>query len=325
MGFAGRNLRELPKFRDGLSFLYVEHAVIQQESCSIAIFRKDGMVAVPAAALGVLLLGPGTTITHAAVKALADNGCSILWVGEDCTRFYSSGLGETRSSARLLQQTRAWADPQEHKEVVLRLYRFRFREPIPEGFTLRQIRGLEGARVRDAYAYWSRQTGVPWSGRKYLRGKWGATDPVNRAISVGTSILYGVCHAGIVSAGYSPALGFIHTGKLLSFVYDIADLYKTEVVIPAAFITVGESSVHVERRVRVAVRECIREARVLERVVDDLLRLFDGLGGGHTERSDPYAADAAKPSRLWDPAGEVEGGVSYGDHDAGKSPQKLEG
>jgi len=128
-----------------------------------------------------------------------------------------------------------------------------------------------------------------------------------------------VCHAGIVSAGYSPALGFIHTGKMLSFVYDIADLYKTEVVVPAAFKTVAESELNVERRVRKAVRENIREARVLERVVDDLGRLFHGLGGGGQERTDPYAEDGAKPSRLWDPAGEVKGGVSYGDHDIRES------
>lgn len=159
-----KNLRELPQFCDGLSYLYVEHATVGQEHGAIVIYQAEECVAVPAAALGVLILGPGTSISHAAVKTLCDRGCSILWVGEEGTRFYASGLGETRGSARFLQQVRAWADPQDHMEVVMRLYRFRFNEPLPEDLSLRQIRGLEGARVRDIYARCSRETGVPLEG-----------------------------------------------------------------------------------------------------------------------------------------------------------------
>ncbi|MCD6299715.1 MAG: type I-E CRISPR-associated endonuclease Cas1 [Dehalococcoidales bacterium] len=315
----------MPKFRDGLSFLYVEHAVIHKEVNYIIILQKEGTTTVPAAALGVLILGPGTSITHAAIRVLAENGCSVLWVGEDCGRFYGSGLGETRSSSRLLQQARAWANPKEHEQVVLRLYKFRFQEPFSTHFSLKQIRGLEGVRVRDTYARWSKETGVPWSGRKYVRGRWGITDPVNRAISVATSILYGVCHAGIVSTGYSTALGFIHTGKMLSFVYDIADLYKTEVVIPAAFITVAESNIRIEQRVRKAVRERIREARILEKVVTDLQRLFDGLGGACGGCEDPYAEDDAKPGKLWNVDGLVNGGVNYGVNDFRESTEEFTG
>lgn len=325
---ARKNLRELPQFSDGLSFLYVEKAVVEQQHGSIAVFRRGETTAVPAAAMGVLILGPGTTITHAAVKTLADHGCSVLWVGEGGVRFYAGGQGETRSSDRLRQQARAWASPREHMEVVMRLYRSRFASPLPEGLSLRQIRGLEGARVRDVYARWSRESGVPWSGRRYDRGKWDAADAVNRAISAGTSILYGICHAGIVSMGYSPALGFIHTGKMLSFVYDIADLYKTDLVIPAAFRTVAESSAGVEGRVRRAIRERVREVRLLERVAGDLLRLFEGLGGVQPERmieEDLFAADSARPGRLWDLETSVEGGVNYGGDDPGEGSSEFEG
>lgn len=315
-----RNLRELPQFCDGLSYLYVEYAVVGQEHGAVVIYRAEDVVAVPAAALGVLILGPGTTISHAAVKTLCDRGCSILWVGEEGARFYASGLGETRSNARLLQQVRAWANPQEHMEVVMRLYRFRFQEPLPEGLSLRQIRGLEGARVRDIYARWSKETGVPWKGRRYERHNWLASDAVNRAISAGTSILYGVCHAGIVSMGYSPALGFIHTGKMLSFVYDVADLYKAELIVPVAFQVVAEGVQDVERRVRRAVRARIRETRLLERVAEDLLRLFSGLGGEASQvvEEELFAEDSAAPGGLWDPEGQVEGGVNYGGDDSGE-------
>src|SRR5207249_109763 len=132
-------------------------------------------------------------------------------------------------------QARLWADPAQRLQVARRLYQMRFPEPWDDALTLQQLRGKEGIRVRDAYQRASRETDVPWTGRSYNRGSWSAADPVNRALSSATSCLYGVCHAAIVSAGYSPAIGFIHTGKMLSFVYDVADLYKPEIAIPIAF------------------------------------------------------------------------------------------
>lgn len=322
MRYESRNLRELPKFRDGMSYLYVDRAIVEQEAKGIALYREDGVVAVPAASLGVLALGPGTRVTHAAIKSLAENGCSVIWVGEDMTRFYAQGLGETRSATRLLRQARAVSDPKQHMEVVLRLYRSRFPEPLPDGLTIQQIRGREGVRVREAYAHASRETGVEWSGRSYKRASWNDTDPVNRALSTGSSLLYGVCHAAIVSAGYSTALGFIHTGKQLSFVYDIADLYKATTVIPAAFAVTAESPEGVESRVRTTLREKLRSARLLETVVSDLHRLFDGLDGDDAttlNEDDPYAEDAAQPGQLWDPHGDVEGGTDHGGDGSGES------
>jgi len=210
---SARNLKELPKFRDGLSYLYVEHAVVEREAGGIGIYDQEGLTLAPVAGLGVLFLGPGTRITHAAIRLLAENGCTVAWVGEGMARFYAQGLGDTRSAARLYRQARAWAEPALHLQVVMRLYRMRFPEPLPEGLTLEQVRGLEGVRVRETYARWSRETGVPWHGRSYDRGNWRAADPVNRALSSGASYLYGLAHAAIVSMGFSPALGFIHTGK----------------------------------------------------------------------------------------------------------------
>ncbi|MCR4392393.1 MAG: type I-E CRISPR-associated endonuclease Cas1e [Candidatus Acetothermia bacterium] len=328
MATSGKSLRELPQFSDGLSFLYLERAVVEQTHGSVTAFRKDDVVAIPAAAVGVLMLGPGTTITHAAVKTLTDHGCCIMWLGEDGSRFYASGLGETRNSLRLMQQAQAWADPRAHMEVVMRLYRFRFSTPLPEGLSLRQVRGLEGVRVRDTYARWSRETGVSWSGRRYDRGSWGTADAVNRAVSSASSVLYGICHAAIVSLGYSPGLGFIHTGRMLSFVYDIADLYKADLAIPVAFRTVAQGTAGVEGRVRRAVRDRAKEIRLLERVVTDLLRLFDGLGGetdGGVVEQGLFSDDGARPGELWDPDSSVQGGVNYGGDGVGEGSPVSEG
>lgn len=308
MKYETRNLQELPKFRDGLSYIYLEHGRLEQQDQSVAYYSQEGAVAIPAAALGVLLLGPGTSITHAAIRQLANNGCSVFWVGEEMVRFYASGMGETRSSANLMRQAQAWADPEAHLEVVKRMYRMRFPEGLPADLTLEQIRGREGVRVRDTYARWSRETGVEWKGRNYNRGNWAEADPINRALSAGAACLYGLSHAAIVSAGYSPALGFIHTGKQLSFVYDVADLYKAETLIPTAFMVVAESEFGVEKRVRQALRDQLREAKLLERIVSDLHLLFDAL-----DFPDPYAEDAAAPGELWDVEGTVPGGVAYGE------------
>ncbi|AWR87918.1 type I-E CRISPR-associated endonuclease Cas1e [Meiothermus taiwanensis] len=319
MKYETRNLQELPKFRDGLSYLYLEHGRLEQQDQAVAYYSQEGVVAIPAAALGVLMLGPGTSITHAAIRQLANNGCSVFWVGEEMVRFYASGMGETRSSANLMRQVRAWADPEAHLEVVKRLYRLRFPEPLSPELSLEQIRGRKGCGCA-RYARWSRETGVEWKGRNYQRGNWAAADPINRAISAGAACLYGLAHAAILSAGYSPALGFIHTGKQLSFVYDVADIYKAETLIPTAFRVVAESDVGVERRVRHTLREQLKEVKLLERIVSDLHSLFDAL-----ETPDPYAADPAAPGDLWDPDGPVPGGIAYGSDRPGEGTQDPEG
>lgn len=308
-----KDLHLLPKFRDGVSYLYVEHCKIDRDARAIAIHDASGIVPVPCAGLALLMLGPGVSITHAAIVTLADNGCLVAWCGENGVRFYAAGLGKTRSASNLLHQARLWADPKSHIKVVRRMYCERFPERLPDGLTLRQIRGREGIRVREAYAKASRETGVEWRGRNYQRNSWTSADPVNRALSAANSCLYGLCHAAILSSGFSPALGFVHTGKMLSFVYDIADLYKVEISIPAAFREAAQGTDGLERRVRMACRDIIASSRLLKRVVDDIYRV---LGMDKDSNQDLYAADEAEPGALWDPGHrEVDGGINYGEEE----------
>jgi len=309
---SGMNLRSLPKTRDSWSYLYVERCRIDVESKAIAIHDAEGMTPVPIASITLLMLGPGTTISHAAVRALADNGCLLTWTGEQGVRFYAMGTGETRSAKNLYRQMARWADPVQRLDVAKAMYKLRFAEDWDPAFSIQQLRGMEGARVRDTYAQWSEITGVPWFGRTVGAGSWAQQDPVNRALSAANSALYGVCHAAIVAAGYSPAIGFIHTGKQLSFVYDVADLYKTEVTIPAAFAAAAISSDDLDGRVRRACRDMFAERRILHRIVDDI-EVAMMAAPGSTE-SDQYAAIAAAPGGLWDPIeGVVPGGVNYAD------------
>jgi len=320
-----RDLHELPKLRDSLSYLYLEHVRVQQKHQAVECIDKEGRAMIPAAALSVLMLGPGTVITHAAVKALADNGCLVVWCGEDGTRCYAQGGGETRKAYHLLKQAELVSDPQKRIEVVMRMYHYRFGGELDPDLNLFQLRGKEGARVRNAYAEASRAYSEPWHGRRYDRSSWDSGDPVNRALSTANALLNGLCHAAIVSGGYSPALGFIHTGKQLSFVYDIADLYKVEVTIPLAFRIVAESKERIGPRVREACREVFREHRLLKRILPDIDYLLgiseEVLTAGQEADSDP-----ARPEPLWSlPPELILEGEDNGGDGSGKSADFFAG
>ncbi len=295
-----RDLHELPKLRDSLSYLYLERCRVEQKYKAVEAVDKEGRTLIPAAALSVLLLGPGTAITHAAVKALADNGCLVVWCGEDGTRCYAQGGGETRKAYHLLRQAELASHPHKRLAVVMRMYRYRFGGQLDPDLNILHIRGKEGARVRQAYARASQEYGVPWHGRRYDRANWGSGDPANRALSAANALLNGLCHAAIVSGGYSPALGFIHTGKQLSFVYDIADLYKAEITIPLAFRLVAESTDSLHKRVRAACRQAFKEHQLLKRVLPDIQHVLDVpddlLAAGQEADSDP-----ACPAPWWTP------------------------
>lgn len=309
-----KDLHMLPKVRDSWTYLYAERCVIEQDDKAIALFDDQGKTPVPCASLSLLMLGPGTKITHAAIRTLAENGCLVAWTGEQAVRFYAQGMGETRSSANLLRQALLHADVVQRIKVVRRMYELRFPEPLSAALTLQQIRGKEGIRVREMYARWSRETGVKWDGRAYKQRDWNRATPINRALSTANSCLYGVAHAAIVAAGYSPALGFIHTGKMLSFVYDVADLYKADITIPAAFRCAASGEHKLESRVRHICRDLIREQRMLSRIVDDLERVFDVSHSGVVPEADLHDRFDALPGGLWDPdEGEVDGGINYGD------------
>jgi CRISPR-associated protein Cas1 len=298
-----QDLHILPKIRDGLSFVYLEHGKIERTQHAVEFFdAQGGRTLVPTAALAVLMLGPGTSITHEAIKVLAENGSLVVWCGEQGVRFYAQGIGETRKAYHLLKQAELASNPAKRIQVVLRMYRYRFGDQLHPELSLEQIRGMEGVRVREAYAKASREYGVPWNGRRYDRANWGAGDPINRALSTANACLNGLCHAAIVSGGYSPALGFIHTGKQLSFVYDIADLYKVDVTVPLAFKIIAESKEHLETRVRCACRDAFRASRLLDRIIPDIDALL-GISATELAMGEMADVDPACPEPLWDMPG----------------------
>lgn len=296
-------LTELPRFRDAWSYLYLEKGRIDQEHQSIAFHSAEGMTPVPVASLAVLMLGPGTSITHAAMKALAENNCLVIWCGDESVRFYATGMGGAGHSQNLIRQAALASDPEARAGVCRRMFAMRFGEAIGESVTIEQLRGMEGYRVRQAYAEASRVHGVVWSGRNYDPGRWTAADPPNRALSAANACLYGLTQAAIVSTGYSPGLGFIHVGRPLSFVYDVADLYKTELVIPTAFRIAAENPPNLERVVRIACRDLFYTSKLMHRIIPDI---EEALRGGTTSGTGPSPA-AGSPESM--DAGTPGGGV----------------
>lgn len=292
-----RDFHLLPKLRDSLTYLYIEHAVLEREDSGILVLQETGRTLVPVANLCLLMLGPGTSITHAAIRVLAENGCSVLWTGEDAQLFYAQGLGETRRAGHLLRQAELVCDPSQRLDVVLRMYEKRFNHSLSKDLSMEQIRGMEGVRVRNAYQTAAQKYGVAWQGRRYNRNIWDASDPINRALSAANALLNGLCHAAIVSGGYSPALGFLHTGKQLSFVYDVADLYKVNFTIPIAFETIANGLEKVEARCRQNCRERFREEKLLEQILPDIDHLL-GITSAEEFLGD---GDPALPEPWWQP------------------------
>lgn len=281
------NLQEIPKFEDTWSYIYFEKGKIDQYQSTIGFHYLDKVVPIPIETLCLLMLGPGTSITHEAVKKISESRCLVAWTGESGVRFYSSGYSGTYSSKNLLQQIEVYANPETRLATARYMYAMRFDEEMDPNLTIEQLRGYEGIRVRRAYEQYSQQYGVEWSGRSYDQTSWDYSNPINRALSAANACLYGVVHSAILACGFSPAVGFIHTGKQLSFVYDIADLYKTTTSLPVAFHVVSESHHDVERRVRLALRDMFREQKLMKRIIPDLKEIL--YGRDYAGEIDPFA------------------------------------
>jgi CRISPR-associated protein Cas1 len=182
-------------------------------------------------------------------------------------RLYSSGQPGGARADRLLYQAKLALDDGLRLKVVRKMYAIRFGEEPPARRSVEQLRGIEGARVRETYKLLAKKYGVEWKARNYDTSEWDKGDLPNRCLSSATACLYGVTEAAVLAAGYAPAVGFIHTGKPLSFVYDVADIYKFETVVPVAFKIAAKNPHNPEQQVRIACRDVFRESRLLERII----------------------------------------------------------
>lgn len=268
-------LKPIP-IKERMSVVFVERGEIDVVDGAFVVVDAQGMrvrpvlTHIPVGGVACIMLEPGTRVSHRAAALAARVGTLLVWVGEAGVRLYSAGQPGGARSDHLLYQARLALDENLRLKVVRKMYAVRFGEESPQRRSVEQLRGIEGARVRRTYQLLAQKFGVKWSGRDYDPDNWDSADITNRCLSSATAALYGVTEAAVLAAGYAPAVGFIHTGKPLSFVYDIADLYKFETVVPAAFKIAAEAPPNPERAVRLACRDAFRQTRLLERIIPDI-------------------------------------------------------
>ncbi len=267
--------RPIP-LKDRAALVFVERAQLDvDDGCFVAIDEGGIRSVIPVGGIACLLLEPGTRVSHRAAALAAQAGTLLVWVGEGAVRLYSAGRPGGERADKLLWQAQIALDDSARLRVVRRMYEMRFGEAAPQRRSIDQLRGIEGVRVRETYALLARQHGVDWRRRAYDPGDWAAADLPNRCLSAATACLHGLCEAAVLAAGYSPAIGFLHTGKALSFVYDIADLWKLQTVVPEAFRIAGLAqkgrlTLPVERAVRQACRDSFRRTGLLAKIIPQI-------------------------------------------------------
>lgn len=287
--------QELIRVEDRLSFLYVEHCTVHRDSNALTLSDQRGTVHVPAATLGALMLGPGTRVTHGAMRLLGDVGVTTVWTGEMGVRYYAHGRPLAKSSRLAMAQARLVSHQRSRLEVARAMYSLRFPGEDVGSLTMSQLRGREGSRMKRVYRDLSRRTGVEWRRRDYQADDFEASDPINKALTSANACLYGVAHTVAVSLGCVPSLGFVHQGTDRAFIYDIADLYKADIAVPAAFEAVSEGVDDPETTARRRVRDAVVADRLLPRMVRDIYDLLRG-----DDLDEPEVADLV----LWTEPGD---------------------
>lgn len=302
-------LPALPRVEDRVSFLYVEHAKVNRQDGAITVVDQRGTVCIPAAMIGVLLLGPGTDISHRAMELIGDTGTAVLWVGEHGVRNYAHGRALTHSSRFLEKQAKLVSNSRTRLTVARKMYQMRFIGEDVSSLTMQQLRGREGARVRRVYREQAKRTGVAWTRRDYDPERFLEGTPINQALSAANVALYGLVYSVIAALGLSPGLGFVHTGHDLSFVYDIADLYKAQYSIPTAFTvaSIAKADEDIGRLTRLRMRDAFVDGKLIIQVVHDVQYLLNVA---------PEDEELADVLFLWDDRNELEKhGVSYCEYD----------
>ncbi|PUA30073.1 MAG: subtype I-E CRISPR-associated endonuclease Cas1 [Cellvibrio sp. 79] len=289
-------LKPIP-MKDRISMIFIQYGQVDVLDGAFVVIDQTGVrTHIPVGSVACLMLEPGTRVSHAAIKLASTVGTLLVWVGEAGVRLYASGQPGGARADRLLYQAKLALDDNLRLKVVRKMYALRFNEEPPQRRSIDQLRGIEGARVREIYRLLAKQYGIQWNGRKYDVRDWEKGDVVNQCLSAATSCLYGITEAAVLAAGYAPAIGFIHTGKPLSFVYDIADIFKFDSVVPLAFRIAAKKPLHPDREVRLACRDLFRSSHILEKIIPTI---EDILAAG--EIKPPEIPDESVPPAIPNP------------------------
>lgn len=290
--------------KDRVSLVFLQYGQLDVIDGAFVLVDQNGVrTHIPIGSVACLMLEPGTRVSHAAVKLAATVGTLLVWVGEAGVRLYAAGQPGGARCDRLLYQAKLALDEDLRLKVVRKMFELRFGEPPPSRRSVEQLRGIEGARVRQTYKLLAQRYGVDWHGRNYDPNDWAKGDVVNQCISAATSCLYGITEAAVLAAGYAPAIGFVHSGKPLSFVYDIADIIKFDTIVPKAFEIAARKPTQPDREVRLACRDSFRSDKTLASLIPLIEEI---LAAGGIEP--PEAPADAQPPAIPEPAPQGDAG-----------------
>lgn len=268
----------LPQIKDKYPFLYLERGRLEIDDSSIKWIDSDAnVVPLPVATLNALLLGPGTTVTHGAIKTATASNCAVCWVGEDSLLFYAAGFLPTADTRNLRFQLSQSADPKLALAVAQRLFSRRFPDADLTGKSLAELMGMEGHRIRSLYQAKAEEYQVGWKGRRFIPGKFELSDTTNQVMTACNAALYGILCSAVHSLGYSPHIGFIHSGSPLPFIYDLADLYKETLCVDLAFAMTRDLAGRYDRhKVSTAFRQRVIKMDLLSKVAEEIPEILGG-------------------------------------------------
>ena len=272
--------------KDRISMIFLRYGHLDVIDGAFVLVDQNGVrTHIPVGSVACIMLEPGTRVSHAAVKLASVVGTLLVWVGEAGVRLYSSGQPGGARSDKLLYQARLALDKELRLRVVQRMYELRFKERPDKNLSV----------LAQKYR-------VTWHGRRYDPKDWEKGDIANRCISAATSCLYGITEAAVLAAGYAPAIGFIHSGKPLSFVYDIADIIKFDAIVPKAFEIAAQKPPEPDRVVRLACRDIFRRTKLTERIIPMIENVL-AAGGIEPPKPDKdmWAPAIPEPDTLEDP------------------------
>lgn len=261
--------------------LFVEDGTLRF-ICTESDELAAGDYAIPYQNVSLILLGPGSTVSHDALRILARHGTLLAAVGEGGTKFYTAPpMGQGRSEVARAQ-ARLWADESERLSVARRMYAFRFGKILPHR-DITVLRGIEGARMKETYKLAADRFRVPWDGRRYDRNNPNGTDIPNQAINHAATFVECAADVAVAAVGALPPLGFIHEDSSNAFTLDIADLFRAEVTIPMAFKVarkaLDDPGLILERALRREAAAEFRRTKLISCMIDrvkELLHVDDG-------------------------------------------------
>ena len=242
---------------------------------------ESGQYGIPFQSLSMILLGPGSTVSHDALRLMARHGTALIAVGEDGVRCYTAPPLMPDSSEIARRQMRAWGDPGGSRiTIARRMYAMRLGELVPHT-EIDILRGIEGARMRQTYKNLAQRYGIIWKGRRYDRKKPLAADIPNQAINHASVAVTSAAVIAVTAVGAIPQLGFIHEHSGDAFALDIADLFRDIVLLPAAFqsakVVMANPKLDIERQARKTTGEMLRSQRVVSKMIDRIKKLFEGI------------------------------------------------